>query len=148
MLAEAAAHGRTCAVMVLDIDRFKSVNDRFGHAAGDKVLTGVSARLSVALRPGDLIARIGGEEFLVALPGVTEAEALILAERLRHAVSERPFAIDLSEPPLRVTVSIGVALASTPAETAESALARADRALLAAKADGRDQVMNAGRNAA
>lgn len=148
MLAEAAAHGSSCAVMVLDIDRFKSVNDRFGHAAGDAVLSGVAARLSVALRPGDLIARIGGEEFLVALPGVTEAEALVLAERLRHAVAERPFAIDLPEPALRVTVSIGVALASTPAETAEAALARADRALLAAKADGRDQVMNAGRTAA
>lgn len=147
-LADTDRHGRFCAVMLLDIDRFKSVNDRLGHAAGDAVLAEVAARLSAALPPGDLIARIGGEEFLAVLAGVTEAEAVTVAERMRRAVADRPFAIGPGQPPLHVTLSIGLALASGSAERPEVVLACADRALLAAKADGRDQVMKGNRTAA
>lgn len=148
MLAETAQQHRGCAVLVLDIDRFKSVNDRFGHAAGDIVLAEVAARLSAALRPGDLIARIGGEEFLAALPDVSEPEAVALAERLRRSVAERPFQLANGDPALRVTVSIGLALALAPAPAPAAVLACADRALMAAKADGRDQVINGSRSAA
>lgn len=147
MLADAANQQRPCAVLALDIDRFKSVNDRFGHAVGDAVLAEVAARLSSALRPGDLIARIGGEEFLVALPDVTEGDALALAERLRRSVAERPFGVVADEPGLQVTVSIGLALAP-PAQAADAVLACADRALMAAKADGRDQVITSRQSAA
>jgi len=148
MLADAAGRQRACAVLVLDIDRFKSVNDRFGHAAGDSVLAEVATRLCAVRRPGDLIARIGGEEFLVALPDVTEAEAVAMAERLRRSVADRPFGVLPGEAGLRVTVSIGLALTGAPTETADAVLACADRALMAAKSDGRDQVMKGSRSAA
>lgn len=148
LLAETAAQGEACAVLVLDIDRFKSVNDRFGHAAGDAVLAEVAQRLTASLRAGDLIARIGGEEFLIALPRVTEAEGLALAERLRRSVAEQPFALAPDGLPHRVTVSIGLALVSDSATTVADALACADRALMAAKMEGRDQVINGTRSAA
>ena len=148
MLADSARTRLGCAVLVLDIDRFKSVNDRFGHAAGDAVLAEVAARLRSALRPGDLIARIGGEEFLVALPDVSEPEALAMAERLRQGVAARPFVVVPGDQGLRVTVSIGLALAAAPAQAADAVLACADRALMMAKADGRDQVINGSRSAA
>ena len=148
MLAETAMQDRGCAVLVLDIDRFKSVNDRLGHAAGDTVLAEVAQRLTGAVRAGDLVARIGGEEFLIALPGVTEAEALALAERLRRSVAERPFALPSESTALRMTVSIGLAVVFDGRATAAQALACADRALMAAKAEGRDQVINGTRSAA
>jgi two-component system cell cycle response regulator len=148
LLAESAAQGTGCAVLVLDIDRFKDVNDRHGHATGDAVLVEVAARLSAALRAGDLIARVGGEEFLIALPGVTGPEALALAERLRRAIGDRPFDLPAIEAPLRVTVSIGLAMVAEGAIPPAEAMACADRALMAAKADGRNQVIVGTRPAA
>lgn len=147
MVATAARTRRTCAVMVLDLDRFKSVNDHHGHAAGDAALVEVANRLTTALRPGDLVARLGGEEFLVALPDVTERAAHDMAERLRQAISARPVTLP-GGGQLGVTVSIGLALSSTVYEPAEMLIARADGALLAAKADGRDKVAMGGRSAA
>ena len=82
--------GQEYAVMVVDLDRFKSVNDRWGHAAGDAVLIEVAARLNRNLRDGDLLARIGGEEFLIALPETSLADARGIAERLCHAIEESP----------------------------------------------------------
>jgi two-component system cell cycle response regulator len=148
MLADAAAGGSGCAVLALDIDRFKAVNDRFGHAAGDAVLVEVAARLTASLRSGDLLARVGGEEFLIALPGVTGPEALALAERLRRAVGDTPFHPATTEGPLRVTVSIGLALVADAMVAPAEAMGCADRALMAAKADGRNQVVLAARSAA
>ena len=113
------------------------------------MLSEVASRLAAGLRAGDLIARVGGEEFLAACPGVTEAEALALAERLRRCIAERPF--DLPGPDaqsLGVTVSIGLALVSEARAGLAEVLDCADRALLAAKADGRDLVINASRTAA
>lgn len=156
----AAATGKPYAVMLLDLDRFKAVNDSFGHAAGDAVLAEVAQRLQASLRPVDLIARIGGEEFLVAMPEATLVTARTTAERLCRVIEALPVAL----PPtvagaagsVSVTVSIGLALGGPESarpgilsepESAERVMARADAALLAAKAEGRNQV-TIGRSAA
>ena len=146
----ARAEGGDFAVMVLDIDRFKAVNDLHGHAAGDAVLQSVAARLQRALRPADLLARIGGEEFLVALPDATAETARALAERLCRAVAATPVPVPGVAGGVGVTLSAGLALASGsegpgpgPDEAAaavNAALARADAALYAAKAEGRNHI--------
>jgi two-component system cell cycle response regulator len=163
MAERARQTGRRYAVMLLDLDRFKAVNDSYGHAAGDAVLAEVAQRLLSSLRAVDLVARIGGEEFLVAMPEATLATARATAERLCRVVQAVPVA--LPEPALvgagadqvravTVTVSIGLALGGpdpldprAAGEAAESVMARADAALLVAKAEGRNQV-TVGRNAA
>ena len=136
--------GQEFAVMVVDLDRFKSVNDRWGHAAGDAVLIEVADRLNRNLRVGDLLARIGGEEFLIALPETSLTEARCIAERLCHAIEETPMRIS-DRATLQVTVSIGLATsadASAPCvkDTLSELINRADRALLYAKSAGRNQV--------
>jgi two-component system, cell cycle response regulator len=139
--AAAARSGVVYAVMIADLDHFKTVNDRHGHAAGDSVLAEVSARLSAALRGSDLIARIGGEEFLIVLPDTSLAEAQAAAQRLRGVI--RDSAIPLPDgTAVRVTLSLGVAVAggSSAAEAAVATIERADRALMMAKAEGRDRV--------
>jgi two-component system, cell cycle response regulator len=142
VVAERAAEdGSVFAVMVVDLDRFKSVNDRYGHAAGDAVLVEISSRLSANLRATDVLARIGGEEFLVVLPNTTYAEAQIAAERLCRVVKDRAVTI-AGGPSLQITVSIGVAFngeCSLP-ETVAGIVDRADQALLTAKSEGRDKV--------
>jgi two-component system cell cycle response regulator len=131
------------AVLAIDLDRFKAVNECHGHAAGDCVLIEVARRLSLNMRAGDLLGRIGGEEFLVALPQTTASQALALANRLRQAVEAVPVRIDTATV-VSVTISVGLAASGpvTPAgaEPVSAALARADRALLRAKANGRNQV--------
>lgn len=86
--------GRSLSLVVIDIDHFKVINDTHGHAAGDRVLVDVAKRLQAVLRPADLIARVGGEEFLVGLDGTTTEEATAVAERLRAAIADEPFAIE------------------------------------------------------
>lgn len=141
--AHAAAAGRRFAVMVIDIDRFKAVNDTLGHAAGDAVLVEVAARLKGNLRAVDLIARIGGEEFLIALPDTTLEAARGTAERLRRIVADTAVRLP-GGGSAKVTISVGLAMGGagdSDGETGMQALvARADRALLAAKSDGRDRV--------
>lgn len=152
MIAERSmAEGRDFALMVLDLDRFKSVNDRFGHAAGDKVLVEVAQRLASNLRENDLIARIGGEEFLVCLPDTTLAESQQVAMRLCQVIESQPVTIAPRQS-LRVTISIGLALSHEVGEAQGTKLVdeifdRADRALLSAKGAGRNQV-TLSRNAA
>ncbi len=136
--------GSDFAVMVVDLDRFKSVNDRWGHAAGDAVLVEVADRLSRNLRSGDLLARIGGEEFLIALPQTALPEARNIAERLCHAVQQDVVRL-ADQIKIRVTVSIGLAInlaAMMPAliDSVSEIVDRADQALLIAKAEGRNQV--------
>lgn len=142
------AAGGIFAVMVIDLDRFKSVNDRFGHASGDAVLVEVARRLQSNVRDGDLVARIGGEEFLVALPDTSFDAARDAADRLRHAIEEQPIHLDLASV-LKVTVSIGLAVSSkSPAsESVNAIIDRADHALLRAKSEGRNKV-TIGRSAA
>ncbi|MDH3262383.1 MAG: diguanylate cyclase [Paracoccaceae bacterium] len=141
-IAERAARtGQPFAVMVLDLDRFKRVNDGWGHGAGDAVLVEAARRLAGALRAEDLVARLGGEEFLVVMPDTTEADAGRAAERLRRAIEAEAFPLPDGDRALELTVSIGVALAGAPADTSVEALVGiADRALYTAKADGRNQV--------
>ena len=135
--------GRRYAVMVLDLDRFKAINDSLGHAAGDLVLETVAHRLRDNLRPSDLVARIGGEEFLVALPDTTLGTARIAAERLCRAIEASPVVLPDGRE-VRVTISVGLALGNDRPdggpELARTVLDRADMALIAAKAEGRNQV--------
>ena len=151
-IAESAqTTGAGYAVLVADIDQFKSVNDRFGHAVGDAVLVQVAERLRENLRAGDLVARIGGEEFLIALPDIALTEARCIAERLCSMMSDTPFDIGRGRA-LPVTISIGLAISeggSAPAhlETVTEIVDRADRALMRSKAAGRNHV-TIGRTAA
>ncbi|MBC2837095.1 diguanylate cyclase [Paragemmobacter straminiformis] len=126
------------ALMLVDIDRFKSVNDRFGHGIGDRVLVSVARSLAANLRPEDLIARIGGEEFLLALPCLDLSDARRTAQRLCDAVKSAPVSVPGS-PPVTVTVSVGLAI-GRGGETLDRLIDRADRALFSAKAKGRNRV--------
>lgn len=139
----ARASGRPYAVMVADVDRFKAVNDTFGHAAGDAVLAEIAARLRDNLRPGDMVARLGGEEFLVTMPDTGHVAAATAADRLRRVVAAEEIPLPGRTGGLVATVSIGVAVAqpgADPEPTAAEIVDHADRALLAAKAEGRNQV--------
>ncbi|PKW26222.1 sensor domain-containing diguanylate cyclase [Phycicoccus duodecadis] len=128
-------HGRPLCLAALDLDHFKSVNDRFGHAAGDQVLRELGRRLGAASREGEVLARVGGEEFAWLMPETGPDEAREAAERLRREVSDRPFA-----GVGRLTLSIGVA--ALRADTDPATLTReADRALYEAKHAGRDRVV-------
>jgi two-component system, cell cycle response regulator len=128
------------AVMMMDLDKFKSVNDRFGHDAGDAVLREFSHRLKENIRGVDLVARFGGEEFFVAMPDIDHAAAAAAAERIRRAVEDQPFAMPGQSERVHVTVSIGVAIAGTEEADAEAVIKRADRALFQAKHSGRNRV--------
>lgn len=142
-IAERAAEsGRPFAVLLLDLDRFKLINDGFGHAAGDAVLVEVADRLRSNLRAVDLLARIGGEEFLVALPDTGLEAAQATAERLRSAIGDQAVRVP-GTTGLSVTLSIGLTMGGGAADDlapVEALVARADHALLAAKSDGRNQV--------
>jgi diguanylate cyclase (GGDEF)-like protein len=122
--------GQPMAVAIFDIDHFKSVNDRFGHQVGDEVIRRVSRDASHHLRGDDLLGRLGGEEFVIVLPGASTDVALLVAERVRQAVQN-----SISNPP--VTISLGVA-PLTPGDTVETLLHRADQALYVAKSEGRN----------
>jgi two-component system cell cycle response regulator len=129
------------AVMMLDLDHFKRINDLHGHPVGDRVLSLVARRLRSQLRSGDLLARIGGEEFLVALPDADRGMALECAERLRTIIGGTPFEVVDGAPGLTVTLSVGLSVsAAGVADTAEALIERADAALYGSKSDGRDQV--------
>jgi two-component system cell cycle response regulator len=148
------------AVMIADLDHFKSINDRFGHAVGDAVLIDVAQRLRRNLRAVDLVARFGGEEFLIVMPNTGLKAARTAARRLCSAVQEtpvmkNPVASDIQPaslvPPLHVTISIGVAIAGDPdtapflpdmvqADTVARLLDAADQALYKAKDKGRNCV--------
>ena len=141
-LAEHAQRtGGTVVAMMLDIDHFKSVNDRHGHAAGDAVLVTFATRMREHLREDGLFGRFGGEEFAVLLPGLDADAAMRVAERLRHLASE-PITLDDGRT-LDITVSVGVATspASMRADALEQLLSQADVALYRAKAMGRNRVV-------
>jgi two-component system cell cycle response regulator len=131
---------RSCtAVMMCDIDHFKSVNDQFGHAVGDEVLREVARRLHNSVRSYDMVGRYGGEEFLVALNKCNPGSAVSRAENLREKIASRP--IQTADKPVSVTISIGLALSSEFAQsTLEEIMHQADMALYAAKAAGRNCV--------
>ncbi len=138
-LERAREGGGPLSVMLLDIDRFKPVNDTYGHAAGDKVLVVFARRVAEEVRGVDLVCRYGGEEFLVVTPDTDCEDAAFIAERVRKAVARRPFEIG-SDQPLTVTVSVGVAEWAGGDEPADAMIARADEALYASKNNGRNRV--------
>jgi diguanylate cyclase (GGDEF)-like protein len=135
--ARAARAATPLSAVALDVDRFKLVNDAHGHAAGDAVLAAIAARAAAALRAGDVLARIGGEEFAALLPGADLDRAVEVAERIRGRVSAEP--VEAAGCALSVTVSLGCA-ALAPGEDGRSLLARADAKLYEAKRAGRDRV--------
>jgi two-component system cell cycle response regulator len=121
------------------VDRFKQVNDTHGHAAGDAVLAGVAARTAAALRVGDLVARIGGEEFAVLLPGADLARAAEAGERIRAGIAASPIAAGALA--LAVTASVGCATLGAGDADGRALLARADACLYEAKRTGRNKVV-------
>ncbi|MEP5729171.1 MAG: diguanylate cyclase [Sulfitobacter sp.] len=145
---------RSFAVMVADLDHFKRVNDIHGHASGDAVLVEVAQRLRDVMRSTDMVARIGGEEFLMVMPGTDLGQAQQAAIRICESISSAPFEIPGSKDPITVTISIGMGIGgsennalSDVEDVGRSLLEQADRALYAAKGRGRNQV-NLGRPAA
>ena len=140
MLGKAQAQDRDMAVMILDIDHFKSVNDTHGHDIGDAVLKEFSLRLKRNIRGVDLACRFGGEEFVVLMPDTDFRQAEAVAERVREAVAERGFEVGTTRP-LAVTVSVGVTLHESLADTPETLIKRADVALYRAKREGRNRVV-------
>ncbi|PYQ01627.1 MAG: diguanylate cyclase, partial [Acidobacteria bacterium] len=129
-------HGRL-ALVLLDIDHFKKLNDTFGHPAGDAVLRHTARVVEQHLRRGDQAARFGGEEFAIILPGTSEAGTVRLAERVRDAVEKAQLVFDGAR--LSVTVSLGAAVWPADGKDEESLIAAADRALYAAKQAGRNR---------
>ena len=138
LAAQARVSGSPIAMIAGDLDHFKRVNDEHGHAVGDAVLVDVAYRMRKELRAFDLAYRVGGEEFLIVLPGASVDDAAVIAERLREVVSEAPIA------GLTVTMSFGVASSTGGAFDRRAVLAEADAALYEAKANGRDRVWVAG----
>ena len=132
-------HGHELAVIIFDIDRFKQVNDRYGHAAGDIVLRHVAKVASETVRGTDALARYGGEEFVLVAPETSEAHAVELAERIREALQSCAVAVDSNT--LRVTASFGISMLRADDKEPERIVSRADAALYAAKAGGRNRVV-------
>jgi two-component system cell cycle response regulator len=126
------------AALILDIDHFKKVNDTHGHAVGDQVLKAFGVRLKDRLRSFDLVARLGGEEFVVILPDVTVERAYMVAERLRTGIADTPFDCDVPGGQLTITTSIGGILVDFSPHTSEDVLERADKCLYQAKDLGRN----------
>jgi diguanylate cyclase (GGDEF)-like protein len=140
-LKRSERHGEPIGLLMMDLDKFKPINDQHGHLVGDQVLVELSRRFAAVVRPYDTVGRFGGEEFLVVLPGVSAEGARQVAERIRRAVAAKPVKVKEGFD-VWVTVSIGAAttLASSSGITREL-LASADAALYRAKAMGRNQVM-------
>lgn len=140
LVETAQTTGKGLTIAMLDIDHFKSINDTYGHAAGDTVLGEFAKRIARNVRGVDLAARYGGEEFVVVMPETSMEDAHHIAERLRCSISDEPFEVAGGEK-LNVTVSIGLARFSEDANTPAEILERADNALYEAKNDGRNRTV-------
>ncbi|MEO8630795.1 MAG: diguanylate cyclase, partial [Betaproteobacteria bacterium] len=128
------------SLLMVDIDHFKAVNDKYGHLAGDACLKAVAGVLADSVRAVDLVARFGGEEFAVLLPETSVAQSLLAAERLRSKVQAQPVSIGDSAPPLAITISVGATSLADFTTSLDEILARADEAVYRAKRAGRNQV--------
>ena len=146
LAADELAHYRACgaplALMILDVDLFKSINDRFGHLGGDAVIRNAVTVCQSVRRDGDILARIGGEEFVLLMPGTHGGKAVTVAEDLRRRFEAEPFIVEGES--LRVTVSIGVAESDATMTGLSDLMRRADQALYEAKRSGRNRVRFAG----
>jgi diguanylate cyclase (GGDEF)-like protein len=138
-IARARADLRPLSLLMVDADHFKKINDAHGHAAGDEVLRALASALTATVRPADMVARIGGEEFAILLPRTKLAEAAGLAERLRQTVAR--LVVPQGEQGIRFTVSIGAAPLLAEARDINDVLSAADAALYRAKKEGRDRVV-------
>jgi diguanylate cyclase (GGDEF)-like protein/PAS domain S-box-containing protein len=140
-----AARGRTpLSLLMVDIDHFKAINDRHGHLAGDACLRALAALLLSSVRAVDLVARFGGEEFLVLQPEMSADQSLLAAERIRSQVEGHPVELGSGTPAVEVTVSVGAATSVGAELTLEGMIARADQAVYRAKRDGRNRIAAAG----
>jgi two-component system cell cycle response regulator len=137
-LKRAARTGDPVAVIMADLDRFKQVNDEYGHAAGDRVLQEASARMRSVLRSHEGLSRYGGEEFLILLPGTGRDAALAVADRVRMAVAAEP--VSAGDRSLSITLSLGLATTADAPAAVEPLIAAADAALYRAKDAGRNRV--------
>ncbi len=137
----ARQEGRLLSVLMIDIDRFKRINDTFGHPMGDQVIVTLAEVLAHNIRPHDTVARIGGEEFAVLLPGLSEDHAETVAERLRAEVAAQEVFVAERSESLYFSISVGVAMMRSSDDGAGDMLLRADKALYAAKESGRNRVM-------
>jgi len=129
---------RPLSVVLIDADHFKRINDEFGHAAGDAVLRHLAAGMSATFRALDVVARLGGEEFVVLLPGCDEASAMAVAQRLCDSIAAQAVTVDGGQ--VRCTISIGVATMDDAIDSVDALIERADRAMYAAKTAGRNRV--------
>ncbi|MFC7380383.1 PleD family two-component system response regulator [Brevundimonas sp. GCM10030266] len=141
LMGRAGQGGDPVAVLVMDIDHFKSVNDGFGHDAGDEVLREFAVRLATNVRAIDLPCRLGGEEFVVVMPGASLDDATRVADRIRRDVADQPFPIMSGAESLTITVSVGVACSTGATDTPDALLKRADEGVYEAKSRGRNQVI-------
>lgn len=139
LLAHSTRHLETLSVIMIDVDRFKSINDNYGHQAGDKVLQHLTTIAKIEIRRDDYLARYGGEEFCLLLPATGEIEAEILAERLRLAYLSRP--MHWQDQPIASSISIGIACSSQAGLNSASLLEAADTALYEAKQTGRNKTV-------
>jgi len=141
LVEEAAARGKPLSLLILDVDHFKSINDGFGHDAGDDVLREFAMRVRKSIRGIDLACRYGGEEFVVVMPETDMAVAALVAERIRRRIAGEPFPIQKGAAAVDVTISIGIAALGPAEDRADTLLKRADQALYRAKRDGRNRVV-------
>ncbi|QUS40374.1 PleD family two-component system response regulator [Tardiphaga alba] len=140
---QAALRSKPLALMILDIDYFKSINDNYGHDCGDDVLREFATRIRKSIRGIDLACRYGGEEFVIVMPETDMHVASMVAERLRRSIAGEPFSIDRGNKRIEVTISIGLATLEKKGEPIADVLKRADVALYRAKHDGRNRVVAA-----
>lgn len=136
----AQRYNLTLSLLILDLDDFKTCNDRFGHPFGDRVLAGVGSLLKETVREVDLPCRYGGEEFVIVLPETSAQSALVVAERVRRTVEQSEFPVDGSSDSLSITVSGGVSSFSNHGNTPDELMQRADSALYRAKHEGKNRI--------
>ncbi|MCP4318856.1 MAG: PleD family two-component system response regulator [Hyphomicrobiales bacterium] len=141
LIERSIARERLLSVLAIDLDRFKTVNDTYGHDIGDEVLREFAKRIRLTIRGIDLACRHGGEEFIIVLPDTESNTAEKVAERLRREIADVPFTVGRDRHQLSITASMGVASLSSPGETPSTLLKRADVALYEAKARGRNRVV-------
>lgn len=142
-VAKARLDERPLTVILIDIDQFKRINDLWGHAAGDEVLQHVADALIAFVRPYELSARFGGEEFVALLPGATTVDGSVIAERIRGAIAQLHIPALGQTPAPHVTASIGIASLAAVPDTASDLLRRADQAMYEAKSGGRNRCVQA-----
>jgi two-component system cell cycle response regulator len=142
LVERAAERGKPVSILIVDIDHFKSINDSYGHCAGDDVLREFADRLRSCVRGIDLACRFGGEEFVVVMPDTDSGIASKVAERIRRRIAGEPFTVDRGTRTIDVTISVGLASRHNQNDTSATILQRADQALYRAKGSGRNRVVS------